>query len=82
MARPVSPSPTDRQLEVLRAMFAYQQLHGMPATVRELADILGIGSTNGVNDHLRALERRGLVRHRKGAARGWLALLPQEGTST
>lgn len=74
--------PTPRQLEVLRTMFAYQHLHGMPPTMRELADILGISSTNGMNDHLRALQRRGLVRHRPKTARAWLAIQPQEGTTT
>lgn len=34
---------------------------GYPPTLRELAALLGIRSTNGVNDHLRALERKGFI---------------------
>ncbi len=82
--RPVQlgDEPTDRQREIHIAMLAYQHLHGMPPALRELCDILGIKSTNGITDHLVALEKRGLVRHRKGLARGWLAITPQlqEGT--
>jgi hypothetical protein len=34
---------------------------GMAPTLREIAAGTGIGSTNGVNDHLRALERKGAI---------------------
>jgi repressor LexA len=80
MGRP----PTDRQLEVHAVMFRFQTDYGLPPTVRELADLLGIASTNGVIDHLVALEKRGLVKHhRAGASRAWVAIqpLPEEGTS-
>ena len=74
--------PTDRQLEIHAAMLAYQAEHSMPPTLRELCDLLGINSTNGVSDHLTALEKRGLVKHRPGAARGWVAITPnQEGNA-
>ena len=34
---------------------------GYPPTLREIGNKLGIRSTNGVNDHLRALERKGFL---------------------
>ena len=35
---------------------------GYPPTLREIGSHMGIRSTNGVNDHLRALERKGYLR--------------------
>jgi repressor LexA len=54
-------SLTDRQLEVLR--FIAQQItdRGYPPTIREIGEALEIRSTNGVNDHLKALERKGYL---------------------
>lgn len=55
---------TDRQQHVLR--FIEQQIHhfGYPPTIREIGRHLGIRSTNGVNDHLKALLRKGyLTKH-------------------
>src|SRR4051812_17443199 len=34
---------------------------GYPPTLREIGESMGIRSTNGVNDHLRALERKGYL---------------------
>jgi len=34
---------------------------GYPPTIREIAKHMGIRSTNGVTDHLKALERKGLI---------------------
>ena len=34
---------------------------GYPPTLREIGRFMGIRSTNGVNDHLRALERKGYL---------------------
>ncbi len=36
--------------------------HGYPPTLREIGTQMGIRSTNGVSDHLRALERKGYLR--------------------
>src|ERR687892_146546 len=35
---------------------------GYPPTLREIGSVMGIRSTNGVNDHLRALERKGYLK--------------------
>ena len=52
---------TQRQHQVLD--FIRQSIHerGYPPTLREIGAHMGIRSTNGVNDHLRALERKGYL---------------------
>lgn len=52
---------TDRQRAVLDFIIDSIQDHGYPPTLREIGVHLGIKSTNGVNDHLRALERKGYL---------------------
>ena len=52
---------TERQLAVLEFIQAHQARHGYPPTIREIGEQLGIKSTNGVNDHLKALERKGML---------------------
>lgn len=52
---------TERQQQVLH--YIRQSIHerGYPPTLREIGAYMGIRSTNGVNDHLRALERKGYL---------------------
>ncbi len=52
---------TDRQLEVLRFIARQIDEAGYPPTIREIGEALDIRSTNGVNDHLKALERKGFL---------------------
>ena len=52
---------TDRQLEVLRFIAREIDERGYPPTIREIGEALDIRSTNGVNDHLKALERKGYL---------------------
>ncbi len=52
---------TDRQRALLEFIERHVQEHGYPPSIREMADHMGIRSTNGVNDHLKALERKGLI---------------------
>ncbi|HET6412746.1 MAG TPA: transcriptional repressor LexA [Anaeromyxobacter sp.] len=52
---------TDRQLEVLRFIAEQIEACGYPPTIREIGEALDIRSTNGVNDHLKALERKGFL---------------------
>jgi len=52
---------TDRQRMVLECIRASIEQNGYPPTLREIGNHLGIKSTNGVNDHLRALERKGFL---------------------
>jgi repressor LexA len=55
------PALTARQQEVLDFIAFKIGTDGFPPTIREIGDQLGIGSTNGVNDHLKALERKGYL---------------------
>ncbi|GAB5548299.1 MAG: transcriptional repressor LexA [Sandaracinaceae bacterium] len=52
---------TQRQKAVLEYICESIQDRGYPPTLREIGNHLGIKSTNGVNDHLRALERKGYL---------------------
>ena len=52
---------TDRQQQVLDFIAASITERGYPPTLREIGERLGIRSTNGVNDHLKALEKKGYL---------------------
>ena len=52
---------TDRQMEVLKYIRESISSKGYPPTLREIGEFLGIKSTNGVNDHLKALEKKGYL---------------------
>lgn len=50
---------------------------GRPPTLREICEATGITSTNGVSEHLRNLERKGLLRRGgKGQMRTWVPAEP------
>ncbi len=61
---------TTRQLEVLTFICASIRQNAYPPTVREIGAGLGIRSTNGVMDHLKALVSKGFVEHRAMLSRG------------
>jgi len=50
---------TKRQQEILDFIAASIHERGYPPTLREIGEHFGIRSTNGVNDHLKALEKKG-----------------------
>ncbi len=52
---------TERQKEILHLILKETETHGFPPTIREIGHEMGIRSTNGVNDHLKALERKGYL---------------------
>ena len=52
---------TDRQREILEFITQSIRERGYPPTLREIGVHFGIRSTNGVNDHLRALEKKGYL---------------------
>src|SRR6185295_4397818 len=52
---------TDRQREILEFISRSIGERGYPPTLREIGTHFGIRSTNGVNDHLRALEKKGYL---------------------
>lgn len=53
---------TKRQQMVLDFITRSISDRGYPPTLREIGSHMGIRSTNGVNDHLRALERKGYLK--------------------
>lgn len=53
---------TERQREILDFIQARIEEQGYPPTIREIGEVMGIRSTNGVNDHLKALERKGYLK--------------------
>lgn len=56
-----------RQRELLDFVASYSDQKGIPPTLREIGEALGIKSTNGVSDHLKALVRKGYLEHVGGA---------------
>ena len=58
---------TQRQRMVLDFIVRHSNVFGYPPTLREIGRHMGIRSTNGVNDHLMALERKGYIRRDMGA---------------
>lgn len=62
-----------RQQEVLDFIQSRVFQNNIPPTYREIGDALGISSTNGVSDHVKALIKKGYLRKvasGSGAARG------------
>lgn len=53
---------TRRQRQILDFITASITERGYPPTLREIGEHFGIRSTNGVNDHLKALEKKGHLR--------------------
>lgn len=57
----MSTKLTQRQTQVLDFIRSCLEERGFPPTLREIGQHMGIRSTNGVNDHLKALERKGFL---------------------
>lgn len=53
---------TNRQQQILDYITEWILEQGYPPTIREIGSHMGIRSTNGVNDHLKALERKGYLK--------------------
>jgi repressor LexA len=52
---------TQRQQDILDFIAASIDRRGYPPTLREIGEHFGIRSTNGVSDHLKALEKKGFL---------------------
>src|SRR5437762_9403101 len=52
---------TERQEKILSFIKKSIVDQGYPPTIREIGEHFGIRSTNGVNDHLKPLERKGYL---------------------
>ena len=69
---------TGRQAMVLDHVRKFIGEKGYAPTLRELGELTGIKSTNGINDHLIRLEQKGYIRKGDMRARS-LVLVDQEG---
>ncbi len=75
-----TPELTDRQREVYEFIQDRIRAWGYPPTVREIGEHLGIKSTNGVADHLKALKRKGYLNHDERKSRALTPVRPPRGT--
>jgi repressor LexA len=67
---------TKRQQAVLDFITASIDERGYPPTLREIGEHFGIRSTNGVNDHLKALEKKGYLRREDLKSRAMRPVTP------
>jgi len=67
---------TERQREILDFISASIADRGYPPTLREIGEHFGIRSTNGVNDHLKALEKKGHLRREDLKSRAMRPVAP------
>jgi repressor LexA len=70
---------TQRQREILDFISASIVERGFPPTLREIGEHFSIRSTNGVNDHLKALEKKGHLRREDLKSRAMRPVLPDGG---
>ena len=61
---------TDRQAEILRLVRELTEVSGYPPTRAEIAQKMGFRSVNAAEQHLRALEKKGVIDISSGASRG------------
>ena len=66
----------EQQREILDFISASIMGRGFPPTLREIGEHFNIRSTNGVNDHLKALEKKGHLRREDLKSRAMRPVLP------
>ncbi len=76
MPRRTREKLTDRQNQVLQIISDSIANNGYPPTIREIGAHMGIKSTNGVNDHLKALERKGYLSREESKSRALVPIDP------
>jgi len=64
------PEPTKRQAEVLAYIRAFIAQYGISPTLREIGQALGMPNVYAVLGHVRALEKKGLLRKAGPAVAG------------
>jgi len=70
---------TKRQRQVLEYITSQQRSTGQTPSLREVARHFGFRSMNAAKDHVAALIRKGVLKHRPGKARSWQFVSPLEG---
>ena len=71
---------TIRQAKVLEYIITSLEARGYPPTIREIGTHMEIRSTNGVNDHLKALERKGYLVRDQSKSRALRPLFSPDGS--
>lgn len=61
---------TPRQLQTLQEVEAFLSAHNYPPTRAELAELMGMSSPNGAQEHLEALDQEGYIKLTPNTARG------------
>src|SRR3984957_1180364 len=64
------PSLSPRQQQILRLISQFMLRHGLPPTRADLARALRLRNRQGIDQHLRAIERKGYLELEPGIARG------------
>ena len=59
---------SQRQSDVLDFVVQAIESRGLPPSYREIGDALGIASTNGVSDHVKALIKKGYLKKLEGGS--------------
>ena len=67
---PLVDELTARQAEILRLIRELTEVSGYPPTRAEIAERMGFRSVNAAEQHLRALEKKGVLEISSGASRG------------
>ena len=69
---------TPRQAQCLHIIEESIRERGISPSIREIRSALGVASTSGVAEHLRALQKKGYLRRHDLVARGLMLLNPDE----
>lgn len=72
------PELTERQQQVYEFIQDRIKVWGYPPTIREIGEHLGIRSTNGVADHLKALKRKGYLQQQDMKSRTLMVVSDDE----
>ncbi|HVO87705.1 MAG TPA: transcriptional repressor LexA [Casimicrobiaceae bacterium] len=70
LEEPATPHLTPRQRQILDWIRTQVEVTGAPPTRAEIAAGLGFSTASSAEDHLRALEKKGVLEIRPGASRG------------
>ena len=65
----MKPNLTERQATILDFIKDFARDHGYPPTIPEIQEEFNIKSPNGVNNHIKALTRKGYIKRDSSRAR-------------
>jgi len=59
-----------RQKQIFDFIFQYVKKYGFSPTLKQIADSIGVSSLATVHEHLKAMEKKGVLKRKKGSTRG------------